>query len=223
VAARSAVVVVVVVCPRPVKERRERRPAQGRSGAARRVVAAGVWLRPRAAAVRLRPQAAAEAVPFSPALLLFPSPALFPAPAAAWRAQREASAAQAGALPPGEWAEWDVAVVLLPAAAHAAVLQQAAGRAAAQQRAVAAARDVAAAVAAEQDAAVVEVAAPDVAEVEVAEQAAEVRRPEARGAAAALPSAAAWAFRRDPAPHGPARRPAARSARAMEQRPVAAR
>ena len=61
------------------------------------------------------------AAPFSPALLLFPSPALFPAPAAAWRAQPEASVAQAAALPPGERAEWDVAVVLPPAAAHAAV------------------------------------------------------------------------------------------------------
>jgi len=108
--------------------------------------------------------------------------------------------AQAATLPPGEQAEWDVAVVRPPAAAHAA----------AQQRAVAAERDAA-------------VAERDVAVVEVAEQAAEVRRPEAPGAAAALPSAAAWAFHRDPPPPWPARRPAVRSARAMEQRPVAAR
>jgi hypothetical protein len=131
--------------------------------------------------------------------------------------------AQAAALPPGESAERDVAVVLPPAAAHAAALQQAAERAAAQQRAVAAERD-AAVVAVARDAAVV-AAARDAAVVAVAaaEQAVEVRRPEAPGAAAALPSAAAWAFHRDPAPHGPARRPAAQSARAMEQRPVAAR
>jgi hypothetical protein len=184
---------------RPARPEPERRPEQGRPVPARcATAAAGVWQRLRAvAAVRLRPQA--DAVPSSPALLLFPSPSLFPAPAAAWRARPEASVPQAAARPPGERAEWDVAAVLPQAAEHAVgALPRGAAEAS---------------------------VAPEAAAAEQAGEA--VRRPEAPGAPAALPSAlpwaVAWAFRRDQAPPWPEPRPAARSAHAKEQRPDAAR
>ena len=66
------------------------------------------------------------------------------------------------------------------------------------------------------------VAAERAAEEEEAEEV--VRRREAPGAPAAPPSAApsavVWAFHRDQLPRGPAPRPTARSARAMEERPI---
>jgi hypothetical protein len=184
-----------------------------------------------AAGVRLRLQAAAETAPFSPVVFLSPAPFLFRDPAAASRAQPGALVELAAALPPVEQAEWDVAAVRPQAAEYAVgVLLQAAERAVALQQAeahaVAVQRAVAHAAAPQRAVAQVAVVAARVAAAAV-EQVAEVRRLAAPVAPVALPSAApweaAWAFHRDQPPPWPAPRPAARSARATEPRPVAAR
>lgn len=200
--------------PRPAEASQELRPARRGEPAAARCVAA-------AEEVCLRPQAAAEAASFFAALS--PAPFPFPAPAE-WQARPEASVRQAAALLPGEQAERDV-VAGLPEAEERVVgaPPQAAEHVAGQ-------RPAAEHAAALQEAAVEEevVVVPDAAEA--AKRAARmevevVRRSEAPGAPVALPSAvrwvAAWAFHRDPTPPWPAPRPAAWSARAMAQRPVA--
>jgi len=142
---------------------------------------------------------------------------------------------QAAARPSAEPAEQDVpeaearqpvlAGTVLPRAAehevsvlpraveHAASAPQAAEHAG-RQGEVAAAAPVAVGAAAEQRVSAERAEAEEV-----------VARREAPGAPGALPSgppwAVAWAFRRDRLPLWPAPRPTARSARAMEQRPIA--
>jgi hypothetical protein len=189
-----------------------------------------------AVAVRRGAWGAAEPAPSSVALV--PARFLFPAPAAGSRAQPGPLAQRAAARPLEEPVAWDVpeaaarqpalaGTVLLRAAEHeVSVLPRAVEHEASAPQAAehggrlgevaAAVAPVAVGVEAEQ-----RVAAERAAEEEAEEV---VRRREAPGAPAALPSVApwavAWAFHRDQLPRGPAPRPTARSARAMEQRPI---
>jgi len=140
------------------------------------------------------------------------------------QAQPGASVGQAVALPPGERAGLEAAVVPRQAVEHEVALPQVAV-------VVLAEAEVAVALprAAEHEVvlpqAAVAVPAEVVAEVEVpvvpgarqravARRAARVQPPEVQ---VALPSAVAWVFRRDQPPPWPAPRPVARSARAMKQ------
>jgi hypothetical protein len=172
---------------------------------------------PSAMALRLR--AAAATAPFSVAPARFP----FPAPAAAPRVQPAPLGQRAG-RPLEEPVAWDVPEARQPALAgtvprrvaeHEASAPQAAEHAGRQGEVAAAVAPVAVGAEAEQRVAAERAAA---AEEEVA------RRREAQGAPGALPSGppweVAWAFRRDRLPLWPAPRPTARSARAMEQRPI---
>jgi len=169
-------------------------------------------------AMVLRPRAAAATAPFSAAPARFP----FPAPAAASRVQ-PAPLGQRAARPLEEPVAWDVPEARQPALAetvppraaeHEAPAPQAVEHAGRQGEVAAAVAPVAVGAEAEQRVAAERAAAEEV-----------VRRREAPGAPGALPSgppwAVAWAFRRDRLPLWPAPRPTARSARAMEQRPIA--
>jgi hypothetical protein len=128
-------------------------------------------------------------------------------------AEPVALAAQAAALRPAEPVAEDAAAVLLPAAGHAPVAPQQAAEeawvAAAAPRAV---RDAAAVLRPE----AVGRAWAEEARRRVARDAAAVLLRVAPGAAAVLPSAALWVFRRDRVLPSPVPQPGVRFARAME-------
>jgi hypothetical protein len=129
-------------------------------------------------------------------------------------AEPVALAAQAAALRPAEPVAEDAAAVLLPAAGHAPVAPQQAAEeawvaAAAPRRAV---RDAAAVLRPE----AVGRAWAEEARRRVARDAAAVLLRVAPGAAAVLPSAALWVFRRDRVLPSPVPQPGVRFALAME-------
>jgi hypothetical protein len=167
-------------------------------------------------AMALRLRVVAATAPFSVAPARFP----FPAPAAASQVQPAPLGQRAG-RPLEEPVAWDVPEARQSAPAGTVPPRAAEREASAPQAAEHAGRqgEVAAAVGPVAVEAERRVAAARAAAEEV------VRRREAPGAPGALPSgppwAVAWAFRRDRLPLWPAPRPTARSARAMEQRPIA--